>query len=201
MRRLDCSSLPSTSLQATTVSILIWEVQTYCQMHSLLIQSVASLLLLGCIHHPVQRELTYFPKTTRVGPKLQCLKPLLPLKCHTKIIPTSCGVTLQLEPSARAGMFIPVTATHMQQPCFQQTSDQQSNASLHFRQSEFKKKKSMPLKKKSLSLSKAWRKHLGSYLLKYTVHAALAVAPGGPRRAKQGNVQKPSQTQPLGKVC
>lgn len=150
MRRLDCSSLPSTSLQATTVSILIWEVQTYCQMHSLLIQSVASLLLLGCIHHPVQRELTYFPKTTRVGPKLQCLKPLLPLKCHTKIIPTSCGVTLQLEPSARAGMFIPVTATHMQQPCFQQTSDQQSNASLHFRQSEFKKKKSMPLKKKNL---------------------------------------------------
>lgn len=135
MGRRDCSSLISTSLQATSVPALIWEVQMYGQMHSLLIQSVATLVFLGCIHHPVQWELMYFPKTTMVGPKLQCLKPLLLLKCHTKIIPTSCRVTLQLEPSARAGMFIPITATHRQQPCFQQTSDQQS---------ELKKKNLLP---------------------------------------------------------
>lgn len=139
MGRVDCSSLTFTSLQATSVSTLMWEVQMYGQMHSLLILSVASLPFLGWIHHPVPWELIYFPKTPRVGPKLQHLKPLLLLKCCTKVIPTSCRVTPQLELSARAGLFIPITATHRQQPCFQQTSGQQSNISLRFRQSELKK--------------------------------------------------------------
>lgn len=191
MGRLDCSSLTSTSLQATTVSILIWEVQTYCQMHSLLIQPVASMVLLGCIHHPVQWELMYFPKTTRAGPKLQCLKPLLLLKCHTKIIPTNCRVTLQLEPSARAGMFIPITATHTQQPCFQKP--QTSRVMLPFILGKVNFKKAcLKKKKKSLSLSKAWRKHLGSCLLKYTVYAALAVAPGVQSKGMCRNLLKPN---------
>lgn len=54
-----------------------------------------------------------------------------------------------------------------------------------------KKKSSMNFfkkKTKSLSFSKAWRKHLGSYLLKHTVHAELAVAymaPGEQRKARK----------------
>lgn len=196
MGRLDCSSLTSTSLQATTVSILIWEVQTYCQMHSLLIQPVASMVLLGCIHHPVQWELMYFPKTTRAGPKLQCLKPLLLLKCHTKIIPTNCRVTLQLEPSARAGMFIPITATHTQQPCFQKP--QTSRVMLPFILGKVNFKKAC-LKKKKISFPQQSLEKTFGFLLAQ-IHSVCSTS-SGPRRAKQGNVQKPSQTQPLGKVC
>lgn len=136
------------------------------------------------------------PKLQGQDPRSSALKPLLPLKCHTKIIPTSCGVTLQLEPSATAGMFIPITATHRQQPCFQQTSDQQSNISLCFRQSEFKKK-GMPLKKKISFLQQSLEKTF-RFLLAQT-HSACSTSSGihGPTRAEKSkgmcrNLLKPN---------
>lgn len=131
--RLCCSSLTSTSLQATTVSVLIWEMQTYCQMHSLLIQCMASLLLLDI--STIQSNgisPSYRSKTQAPVPKAFAAAEILykdklhkPQRNPTVAV---CRLPDQIHSS--------ITATHMQHPCFQQTSDQQSNISLHFRQSK-----------------------------------------------------------------
>lgn len=97
---------------------------------------------------------------------------------------------LQSNPTARAECqsryLHPYHSHTRQQPCFQQTSGQQSNISLRFRQSEFKKKKKRHAIKKKISFLQHSLEKTFMFLLAQ-IHSACSTSSGihGPRRAEK----------------